>query len=137
MAAKEQEQAEKEEKNQLLDQMSRNVENWEEYADLEDQAVWDKLTAEYQADLANYSGWESDIIDAAKQCAEAARDGKELPTWSSQTDKGATVASEALVNYSYFTESEKLQQEQTEKAEAYGELESRLTEVIPDLAGVV
>ena len=136
MAAKEQEQAEKEEKNQLLDQMSRNVENWEEYADLEDQAVWDKLTAEYQADLANYSGWESDIIDAAKQCAEAARDGKELPTWSSQTDKGATVASEALVNYSYFTESEKLQQEQTEKAEAYGELESRLTEVIPDLAGV-
>ena len=135
MAKKEQEQADAEEKNQALSLMSSSVENWSDYVDLDDDALWEKLTEEVSP-LAKLTQFREDLIAGAKSCIQAVSEGKELPAWASEADEGAAISSDALVSYEYFVPTEALTKEQTEKDEAYQALQDRLISFIPDLGGL-
>ena len=134
MARKEQDKEDKETKNQLLDKMAGEVDNWAELAETEDDALWEALTAAVP-ELADHADWQADILEGARKCIEAARQDGEMPVFSAAAsdEEGATTASDALVDYTYFTASEALLAEQREMDEAYQAVQDQLFTIIPEL----
>lgn len=134
MARKEQDKEDRESKNQLLDQMASQIDSWSDYADLEDDALWDKVTAE-MPELAEHEAWKAEIVDGAKQCADAAKNESDLPSWSNSgsEEEGAATSGDALADYTYFTASDELLAEQQEMDKAYEAVQDQLFRIIPEL----
>ena len=132
LAEKERNQAARDELNQKLD----HVEDWLVYAELEDDDLWKKLTADYP-ELADHEDWKKDVVEKAKKCVKAVQEDTEVPAWaSSDEEEGAATSGNAMTDYTYFTESAELQAEKKEMTEAYQAVRDQLFRIIPEMAKV-
>ena len=135
MAAKEQAQEDEKTANHAVSLVTGTVSDWTVYSGLDDGAVWEKLLEDVP-EISSYEAFKDRLTDAAKQCAEAAANGEALPELTAEEDEGATIASEALVDYSYFTASDGLTEKLAAKNAAYDTLYAELVKTIPDLGGM-
>ena len=132
MAARQQAKEEAELQNQLLTVMATAVPDWTEYIGLEKDAVWDRLLQD-APELANGLKFRDLLLQSAAEHVDAAEKGETLPP-PAESEAGAETVSETQADYRYFTASDKLTKEETEKNAAYEELNRQLVAVIPDLA---
>ena len=133
MAEKEQQTENEENRQHALSLMSGSVEDWSAFQGMTDDDLWNSLTAEVPA-LAEYETWKDDLTAAAKKNAETVSAGELPQEQTVESDDGAVIASEALVDYAYFIPSDELTQEQEEKAAAYQVVYDQLVIAIPDLS---
>ena len=132
MANKQQAKEDAELQTQLLTALATAVPDWTEYAGLENDALWDKLTQE-APELAGGEKFRDALLKSAAEHIAAAEKGETLPL-PAEAETGAETVSETLADYQYFTPTEALSREEAEKNAAYEELNSQLVAVIPDLA---
>ena len=81
--------------------MTGSVEDWTAFQGMDDEALWAGLTEQVPA-LSEYEAWKKDLIETAKQNAEAAANGETTQPQATEADEGAVISSEALVDYTYF-----------------------------------
>ena len=135
MAAKEQLQEDEKTAGHAISLMVGGISDWSEYNGLDNDQIWKKLLEEIP-DLANYEAFRDRLTGGAKQCIQAAVNGEALPELVAQEDEGAVIASEALVDYSYFTPSDELETALAKKSASYEILYAELIRIIPDLDGM-
>ena len=133
MAEKEQQTENEENRQHALSLMTGSVEDWSAFQQMNDDDLWNSLTAEVPA-LAEYEAWKDDLTAAAKKNVETVSAGEIPQEQTAESDDGAVIASEALVDYSYFSPSDELTREQEEKAAAYQVVYDQLVIAVPDLS---
>ncbi len=150
MAKKEKQEEEQEQKDHLLQGIAAGVNSWLDFAELEDDAIWEKLQADIPElaeetirenlqipDEAAYEKWKKELVDAVKECVKATQDeNTEMPAWalaSSDEESETTEIEEIRINHDYFVNSDELNREEAEQKKAYAVLEDQLKEIIPAL----
>ena len=130
MAVKQQAKEDTEQQNQLLTALAA-IPDWNEYAGLETDALWDKLIQD-APELKNGEKFRDALLKSAAEHITAAEKGETLapPT---EAEEGAETVSETQADYKYFNPTEALAKETEEKNASYEELNAQLVAVIPDL----
>ena len=131
MAVKQQAKEDAEFQNQLLTALATAIPDWSEYAGLENDALWDKLTQE-APELAGGEKFRDALLKSAAEHIAAAEKGETIPP-PAEAEAGAETVGETLADYQYFTPTEALNKEESEKNAAYEELNKQLVAIIPDL----
>ena len=134
MAVKQQAKEDAEQQNQLLTVLATAVPDWNEYAGLEKDALWDKLIQE-APELAGGEKFQDALLKAASEHIAAAEKGETIAP-PAESEAGADTVSETQADYKYFTPTEALNREETEKNAAYEELNAQLVAIIPDLGSL-
>ena len=134
MAIKQQAKEDAEQQNQLLTVLATAIPDWNEYAGLDSDALWKKLT-EDAPEIARGEKYKDALLKAAAEHIAAAEKGETLPP-PAEAEEGAETVGETLADYRYFTPSEALNKEEAEKNAAYGDLNSQLVAIIPDLGSL-
>ncbi len=132
MAVKQQAKEDAEQQTQLLTALASAIPDWTEYIGLEKDALWDKLIQD-APEFKNGEKFKDALLKSAAEHIAAAEKGETLPP-PAEAEAGAETVSETQADYSYFTPTQALTQEETEKNAAYEELNSQLVAIIPDLA---
>ena len=132
MAVKQQAKEDAELQNQLLTTLATAIPDWNEYAGLDQAALWDKLTAE-APELKNGEKFKDALLKDAADRIAAAEKGETLPA-PAESEAGAETVSETQADYQYFTATEALNQEEEAEKAAYESLNTQLVAIIPDLS---
>ena len=131
MAVKQQAREDAEMQNQLLTVLAA-VPDWNEYAGLDRDALWAKLTADLPELAAGEPFRDALLSDAAARVA-AAEKGETLPA-PAEAEAGAETVSETQADYRYFAATDELTAKEAAENAAYEALNAQLTAIIPDLS---
>ncbi len=134
MAVKQQAKEDAELQNQLLTVLATAIPDWNEFAGLEKDALWEKLTQE-APELAGGEKFRDALLKSAAEHIAAAEKGETLPP-PAEAEAGAETVGETLADYKYFTPTAALNKEEAEKNDSYEELNNQLVAVIPDLGSI-
>ena len=131
MAVKQQAKEDAESQNQLLTVLATAVPDWNEYAGLDKDALWEKLTAELP-EIAAGEKFKDALLSDALARVEAAQKGETLSA-PAESEAGAETVSETQADYRYFAATEDLAQKELAENAAYDALYAQLVTIIPDL----
>lgn len=134
MAAAQQARQDAELQEQLTTMMTGGIADWSEYAGLQGDALWEKLTAELP-ELAENERFKDALLEKAAEYVAAAESGEPLPE-AQASEEGVEPVSETQVDYAYFAPSAELAKEQQDNEEAFQALDAQLVTIIPDLGSL-
>ena len=134
MAAKQQAKEDAEQLTQLQTVLATAIPDWSAYLGLDKDAVWEKLIDE-APELKNAESFKDTLLSSAAEHIAAAEKGETIAPPAEQ-EAGAETVSETQADYKYFTATAALDKEEEEKNAAYGELNTQLVTIIPDLGGL-
>ena len=116
---------------QSVSLMTGAIADWSEYAGLEGDALWEKLTAEVP-ELAESERFKDALMEAAATHIAAAANGETVPE-AAEAEEGAATVSETQVDYNYFIPSAELAEDIEKNESAFETLDTELVKIIPDL----
>ena len=133
MADKEQAKDDEELLSQLTASMTGTINDWAEYADMDNDALWTALSNEVEG-LSENERFRDKLLGTAKERIAAAQAGETVA--EQVKDEGADTVYGIVTDYRYFTSSEALETASGTVETSFEALWSELTSVIPDLSSL-
>lgn len=134
MAAGQQAELDAELETQSVALMTGAIADWSEYAGLEGDALWARLTEE-APELAESERFKDALLAAAATHIAAAESGEAVPE-QAEAEEGAQTVGETQVDYAYFIPSQELAKDRQDNEDAFEALNEQLVKIIPDLGGL-